>query len=316
MATLLDKVALHPKTPRPAAFMAEQIARAGKIIRVSGDRARRRALLSAIPQKPEFKGIMNPASGYGWLPKGSLSKVPAAVEFAKKVLEEKRNDEPERTKDGKVKERYLVHLLVPSRYEEAPPLFDLALSDEVLQIATEYLGEVPVLLRVQIMWSPVNSKMRGSQYYHRDGRKWLQRRVKFVIAAGDMDEDCGPFTFLPGDVSERISDQFSGFKMQDRVDDEEMYRYIKRDDELKFLGPAESGLVLDTSRCFHFGSRSRGKERLVIMFQFWSPLDLPPGRGVNLRRSPVFEQKFGNDPVRKLLIPDEDGVDTLQVETD
>jgi hypothetical protein len=65
--------------------------------------------------------------------------------------------------------------------------------------------------------------------------------------------------------------------------------------------------VIDTSRCFHFGSRSRDKERLMIMFQFWSPIDLPPGQGDNLRRSAVFNEKFGNDPVRMLLIPDEDG---------
>jgi hypothetical protein len=53
------------------------------------------------------------------------------------------------------------------------------------------------------------------------------------------------------------------------------------------------------------------------MFQFWSPLDLPPGRGVNLRRSPAFLEKFGNDPVRMLLIPDDEQVtSSMNIDTD
>ncbi len=317
MMELLDKIALHPRTPRSAARIAEQISLAQKSVVVGRDRARRRELVSMVPRKPEFENILDPVRGFGWLPKGTLAPTAAAVEYAQKVLEERRHQERKKKKGAEAPPDYLVHLFVPSRYEEAPPLFDLALCDEVLQMATGYLGEVPVMLRVQVMWSPVNARMKGSQYYHRDGRKWLQRRVKFVFAANDMDEGCGPFTFLPADVSERISENFRSYKMQDRVEDDDMYRHIKPEEELKFIGPAGSGLVLDTSRCFHFGSRSREKERLVIMFQFWSPLDLPPGRGVNLRRSPAFDEKFGNDPVRRLLIPDEDNAGAaLALDTD
>src|SRR5581483_7779088 len=204
-------------------------------------------------------------------------------------------------------EDYLIHLAEPTYYEEAPELFELALSNEVVQIATDYLGEIPILLRIWVLWSPVNSRMKGSQFYHRDGRKWFQRRVKFIFTASDIDEGSGPFVFLPADISERVSEQFLSFKMQDRVEDDDMARFVKPSDELKLVGEPGTGLVIDTSRCFHYGSRSSVKERLMIMFQFWSALDLPPGQGDNLRRSAAFNTKFGNDP-RKLLIPDEDGL--------
>jgi hypothetical protein len=154
-----------------------------------------------------------------------------------------------------------------------------------------------------VSWSPVNSLTKGSQLYHRDGQSWLQRRAKFIFAATDVEEDSGPFTFLPADVSERVSTNFHTFKMQNRIEDDDMYRYASPSDEVKFVGPVGSGVVLDSGQCFHFGSRSRGKERLMVFFQFWSALDLPPGSGGKMRRSPAFDEKFGGDAVRKLVIP-------------
>jgi hypothetical protein len=256
---------------------------------------------------------MDPAAGYGWIPHEMLGEMPAAVEFAKKALEKWRSEEhANERRAGKRGEEYLVHMFQAFRYEEAPPLFNLALSDEILQIAMEYLGEVPVLSRVQVLWSPVNRRMKGSQLYHRDDRQWFSRRAKFIFAATDVDDSSGPFTFLPADISERVSRDFGGFKMQNRVTDEEMYRYVSHDDELKFVGPAGSGLVIDSNRCFHFGSRSRGSERLVIMFSFFGTLDLPPGRGKgDVWRSPAFLEKFDDDPVRMAVVPDDESADHL-----
>ncbi|HZS55556.1 MAG TPA: hypothetical protein VFA65_14240 [Bryobacteraceae bacterium] len=317
MLDVLDKIMMHPRTPRSAARTVERIVRASKAVRVAQDRARRRKLVSSVPRDPKFTNLLDPARGFGWIPKGTMGAVGPAVAYAQRVLEERRHIQRPRKEGKQAVEDYLIHLFVPTRYEEAPPLFDLALSNEVLQIATEYLGELPVLLRVQLLWSPVNSRLKGSQLYHRDGRHWFQQRVKFIFAANDIDESSGPFTFLPADLSEQVSKRYDSFRMLDRVKDEDMYRYVSPSDELQFVGPAGSGLVLDTSRCFHFGSRTRGKERLLIMFQFWSPLDLPPGRGVNLLRSPEFTKRFGSDPIHMLLIPDDDKADSpIRIETD
>lgn len=302
LAASLERVMLSPKTPKNAARAIEHVVRVGRSVKGTRDRLLRRKLMSAIRRTPELNNRLDSNTGYGFLPNGTLPGVPAAVAFAQKVLEERRNIE----RGKKSSDPFFTHLLTPLRYEEAPPIFDLALSDEVLQIATDYLGEVPVLLRITVSWSPVNSYMAGSQLYHRDGQTWLQRRAKFIFAASDVDEASGPFTFLPADLSERVSRDFRTFKMQDRVEDEVMYRFVRPSDELKFLGPAGSGVVLDSGRCFHFGSRARGKERLMIFFQFWNSIDLPPGRGGKMRRSPEFDAKFGSDPVRKLLIPVEE----------
>ncbi len=303
MLALLDKIMMYPKTPKSAARNLERVARGVKSARIASDQSHRRKLVGAIPQNPELEHVMDPVRGFGWLPKGTLASVSPAIDFAQRVLKERRNAEGLR-KDGNAKEDYLIHLIDPIRYEEAPPLFDLALSDEVLQIAAGYLFEVPTLLRMTVLWSPVNNRMKGSQFYHRDGTKWLHRRAKFIFCASDVDDSCGPFTFLPADVSERMSYDSPTYRMGNCVEDDDMYRYVSPSEELKFTGPAGSGLVIDSSRCFHFGSRSRGKERLVLMFQFFRLLDLSADRNDKLWRSPSFDAKFGNDPVRRLVIPD------------
>jgi len=194
----------------------------------------------------------------------------------------------------------------PLTYEEAPPLFDLALCDEILQIATDYIGEVPMLFRVQVLWSPINDSTRASQLYHRDGLRWHSKRAKFVFAATDIDENCGPFTFLPADVSERVSTESNEFKMHERLEDDDVYRHVERSEEVAFVGPAESGLAIDSDRCFHFGSRNRTNERLVVMFSYYGSLDWPPGRGrvELLKRTDGLMERYGNDPIRMLAVPD------------
>ena len=201
-----------------------------------------------------------------------------------------------------MKSKQLIVLTDPSRYEEAPPLFDLALSDEVLQIATEYLGEVPVMMRLKLWWTPVNEALKGSQLYHRDGLNWLKRQAKFLVVMNDVDENCGPFTFLPADISSRIARTLGSVKDQERVSDEVVHRYSTPADAISLVGPAGTGAVVDSSRCFHFGARARGGERLMLVFNFMPKIDVPGSR--SLRRTAAFNERFGNDDeVRKLVVP-------------
>jgi hypothetical protein len=58
---------------------------------------------------------------------------------------------------------------------------------------------------------------------------------------------------------------------------------------------------VDTCRCFHYGARARDKERLMLMFQFMRPQEAFDED--RLERSAAFSEKFGNDPVRKLIVP-------------
>lgn len=273
----------------------EHVRRAAKSVRVHSERSQRRQLLAAIPRKPELDHFVDERTGYAKIPVGTIPAVGPAVKLAQRILGEKRDMEWPENK------RQLMVISQPDQYEDGPEFFDLALSDEVLQIASEYLGEVPKALRIKLWWTPVNTKLTGSQLYHRDGISWMQRQAKFLFVMNDVDRDCGPFTFLPADISMKVASSLGSIHEQERVTDELVYKNATEEDAISLIGPAGTGAMVDSSRCFHYGARARGGERLMLMFSFMASLDAYSAGG--LRRSKGFAQRFGDDPVRKLVVP-------------
>lgn len=261
---------------------------------VAGEGAERRRLAERLPRRAELAGLLDPTTGYGALPAPGLSRVDEAIAFAQTTREDRRTDEFHHKKI-----EYNPTILRPLRYEDAPPFFDLALSDEILQIASDYLGEIPVLLHFRLWWTPVNDYLKGSQLYHRDGSQWLLKRAKFLFNMDDVDERSGPFTFLPAGPTAAISKKAGSMKK--RITDEFAYRHADPKEAIALLGPAGTGMAVDSTRCYHHGARARERERLLLMFQFLRRADARDGG--SLVRTPAFEARFGDDPVRKLVIP-------------
>jgi hypothetical protein len=255
-------------------------------------------LLCRIPRRRELENLVLESAGYAWLPEGTFSALPAALKFAQKVFDERQLEvmPDSRTFRG-------ADLLAGTRYEDAPPFFDLALSDEILQIAADYMGEIPVLMKPRLWLTRPQgpgTQFGGTQLFHR-GRPdapHIQRQAKFLFTMNDVDEESGPFTFVPADVSERI---LPGYRLGERVSDEEMYHHIPPTQTTKLIGPAGTGLMVDTMRCFHFGRRASSRERLMLMIQFMNHADAPEEDRVE--RSAEFLEKFGDSPVRKLVMP-------------
>jgi hypothetical protein len=272
----------------------ERISHAARSLRLHDERLERRRLVGKIPRKPVLDNVMDKRRGYGILSGGMIDGVSEAVAFAQQA----RNHHAEPTKK---KRDYNPTILEAKRYEDAPAFFDLALSDNVLQIACDYLGEIPVLMGIKLWCTPPNEHLKGSQVYHRDGQKWLLRRAKFLINMDDVDADCGPFTFLPADVSERVSAALGSMKNQGRVTDETIYRVAKPSDAVSLIGSAGTGAVVDSSRCFHYGARVRAGERLLLQFHFLHRADALHGGPCLLSKH--FVERFGDDPIRALVVP-------------
>lgn len=286
----------------------ERIRRAARSFRVRDSQAERRRLLLAMPRKPELSNIVDRKLAYGKLPERISDALPAAIKFAQQIRDERKNMPTKKKAD------YNPTILDPKRYEDAPPIFDLILSDEILQIAADYLGEIPVLMSVKLWCTPVNDHLKGSQLFHLDNQKWLLRRSKFLINMDDVDEDCGPFTFLPGDISEHISKSIGTMKNQGRVPDDVVFKYCKPGDTVSLKGPAGTGGFVDSSRCFHFGARVRKGERLLLQFNFLSLADAV--HGGTMIRTKAFDDRFGNDRIRQLTIPNTESDNTVAGDDD
>jgi hypothetical protein len=242
--------------------------------------------------------MVDQRTGYAFIPPGAIPGVDEAVRFCQSLLDERRDRPdlwpipPRKYKD------YPLPILKPYEPADAPPVFDLVLSEPILQIASDYLGEVPVLETINIWWTPQNQELRGSQFYHRDTLSWSERQAKFVFNLSDVDEDAGPFTFIPADVSDRIVARFGS--PPERVPDEVVFQTAQPEDVVPIIGPAGTGCVVDSSRCFHFGSRCRGKERLALVFHFRPYLS--PDRKRKVRKvSADYFRELNADPVRRLV---------------
>jgi hypothetical protein len=139
-------------------------------------------------------------------------------------------------------------------------------SRPVVDMASAYMGTVPVLAAARLWWTPPNDSEQQSQLYHRDGED--DRQVKFFFNVHEVTERAGPLTFIPAGRSDGIKDAI-GY-VSGSIDDGDIARAGGPGEEVRALGPAGSGVALDTSRCLHYGSRRNEVGRLILMFQFTS----------------------------------------------
>src|SRR6476659_781674 len=181
---------------------------------------------------------------------------------------------------------------------EHPGLVDFALSDALLSLVTNYLGTIPHLNRVDLLYSVAHGgdEAISSQIYHLDPEG--RRQAKLFLNLRDVGPDEGPFTFIPASETERIVHAIKRRRSAD--DDMQMARYL--DDELTAVngfdhavsvtGPPGSGVLVDTSRCLHFGSRVKpGTYRLCLYIQYCSSRE----------HGNLFDvARYERDPIRHL----------------
>ena len=161
--------------------------------------------------------------------------------------------------------------------EKYPALLDFVTTSEVLAVAMDYMQTVPVLSRTRppgIRFMESNRKLdpgsdgpfRASQFYHLDIHD--SPLIYVLVAVQDITISSGPWTFLPESVSARAT---RSLRYQEkgtayRVTDEQMYQAIDGREAITFACPKGSVLFIDSSRCFHYGSRNASPPRYQIMY--------------------------------------------------
>jgi len=205
------------------------------------------------------------------------------------------------SKDLLEKRKFLRNLLLDDDIREHPEFLDFALSDEALGIATRYLGVVPYLNRIDLLYSTPREAddLIKSQLFHVDPEGL--RQVKFFINVFDVGEAEGPFTFIPADASQRILGDIRRLRRANgqphvgRYTDEEVEAVGGAEAIVSLEGPRGSGVAIDTSKCLHLGSRVRpGAFRLVFYVQYCSTREVHGNRFDTAR--------YRTDPVRYLAI--------------
>jgi hypothetical protein len=80
----------------------------------------------------------------------------------------------------------------------------------------------------------------------------------------------GPWTFLPRGVSQkaRVALNYWGRQRGYRVSDEDIYSAVDRKEVIEFCYPRGTVLFIESSGCFHYGSRNSIKPRFQLMIGY------------------------------------------------
>jgi len=227
---------------------------------------------------------MDRGEGYAMIDASQLPGVDTVIPLALELFEEKKRQLEAST--GPVNElhakkwAFMRSVLNNTDLFEHPPLVDFALSDGLLSLVTNYLGTIPHLNRVDLLYSVAHGgeEAISSQIYHLDPEG--RRQAKLFLNLRDIGPDEGPFTFIPAEASEQIIKAIKQTRSVDSEDatlvmgrylDDELARVGGLDKSISVMGKAGSAVLVDTSRCLHCGSRVKpGTYRLCLYIQYCS----------------------------------------------
>jgi hypothetical protein len=193
---------------------------------------------------------------------------------------------------GKNRKRFLQNVLDASSLTLDSAILRFALRDDVLSSVSRYLGIVPLLTTISVFHSDtVAGDPTSSQLYHCDGDDVTQ--VKIFVYCTDVDVPSGPLTLLDA-VTTRDVQRRTGYRYRHRLTDDQVRAAVGTPREHVILGPRGTTVFVDTSRCFHFGSRVApgAPPRLAAMIQYQTPYSF---------MLPAAAETAA--PFRRLLIP-------------
>ena len=174
---------------------------------------------------------------------------------------------------------YFRNLLFPGDAREYRSIMDFATSSAMLKTVGDYMGQIPMMsltrppgLRMmesnKNLDDRVDPPLEASQLFHLDLHD--TKMVYVVVLADDVTEESGPWSFLPASVSSRAQKAMDYQKRGEayRIPDEEMYSHVSPDELIVFTGKKGDVLFIDSSRCFHYGSRKAVRPRFLIMYGY------------------------------------------------
>ena len=207
--------------------------------------------------------------GFALYPSNAFKTSQDAVIEAEKIF----NNQKDLLSSDSGGKSYLRELPLTSYLKEGSPIMNFALDQQILAMVSKYLGTLPILREVRMMYSPNERKIEeeveeGSQLFHVD--KEYPRMMKvFLFITPSTDED-GPLTSLSAKKSEVIWKKMGKLKTVHRVSDEQVFNTFSKNDTKSIIGEKGSVGFLDVARCLHFGSRPNlnSKPRLIVWFVY------------------------------------------------
>jgi hypothetical protein len=231
---------------------------------IAPGRSTARTLAARVARGSDF-GI-DPRRGFVVFDHDRFPETPEIVSLARGRLDGV--DPDEIRKRGKP---FMTPILNGELLTRDSPLVRFALREDVLSAVARYLRVAPVLSSIDVYYSrSVDRELMSSQLLHCDGDD--TRQIKIFVLCTPVDEASGPLMIMDADRSEELRRRL-GYEYRNRVTDEEARAALGGLELTAVTGEAGTTCFVDTSRCFHYGSRVEADDRarLVAIVQYITP---------------------------------------------
>jgi len=147
-----------------------------------------------------------------------------------------------------------------------PKIINLVKSKELNDIIMSYLREKIEIANISI-WLSRKKELHGSPNFHLDSAGYGNARL--YIYLNDVNEGCGEFTYINKKESLKVLKN-SGYHAKS-FSDIDFFKFTSKYNLNKVIGKAGTVFLIDTTRCFHMGSRCISGDRfvLIVNFQKW-----------------------------------------------
>lgn len=149
-------------------------------------------------------------------------------------------------------------------------ILSYGIRNEFIKPIMYYLRDEPRLVSIKILVSnPQEKKSRNkSQLFHFDDQ--AERMIKLIIPLKKITNISGPFTFIPKKESKIISRKLKyGLPLKDsNINTKLESDFNLNSFEKRFIGDANSRLLIDTSKCLHKGSINVKNQRAILIFTY------------------------------------------------
>lgn len=204
--------------------------------------------------------------GFLVVPPGRFEEIPAVIDAAQEAVRQG----IAANRLSRANKPFLAGMLDQRQLDLDSPFIRLALRPDIIATVSGYLGVVPILQYVNVLYSGhVDADLAKSQLYHCDSDDTTQ--LKIFVHCTDVTLENGPLTMMSAESSARLRRHLR-YRYAFRVSDVEAAPF-SNGDEHPLLGPAGTTCFVDTSRCFHFGSRVApdASPRIITMLQYLTP---------------------------------------------
>ena len=205
----------------------------------------------------------------------TLPHLDRVLEDSEKIIAERRGM---RTSAAGAYRSYFQDLWKAGDAAQYPSFIDFGTSSDLLAVVSHYLRTIPALsttLPAGIRFVESNAAFdddpdhpKDSQLYHID--YYSLPNVYVLVLLRDTTIENGPWTFLPRSISQKAREALGYWQKgrNYRVSDEELYSVVDREEVIEFSYPRGAVLFIESSGCFHYGSRNSVQPRFQLMYGY------------------------------------------------